>query len=79
MDTRQWLNCFHMWMLWNAFKKKKNAIDEVLVTEGIYTEELKQKCLETYRCHKPDIHLYDGVEGMLGKLRNMGAENRDYY
>lgn len=35
-------------------------------------EELKQKCLEVYRYHRPSVHLYDGVEEMLEKLRNQG-------
>lgn len=55
--------------LWQAFSENKNAIDEVLKKEGIYTEELKQQCLHTYRFHKPNIHFYDGVVDMLQKLR----------
>lgn len=58
--------------LWKAFENKKPAIDEVLADEGIHTEDLKQKCLKTYRYHKPDIHLYDGVLSMLEKLRKEG-------
>lgn len=58
--------------LWEAFECKKTAIDEVLKNECIYTEELKQKCLEVYRYHLPSVHLYDGVEEMLEKLRNQG-------
>lgn len=58
--------------LWKAFENKKSAIDEVLVSEGIYTEKLKQKCLETYRYHQPDIHLYDGVLSMLVELHKEG-------
>lgn len=60
------------WKLWRAFENKKSAIDEVLTNEGIYTEELKQKCLEVYRSHKPNIHLYDGVLPMLLELRQQG-------
>ncbi len=55
--------------LWDAFENKKSAIDEVLISEGIFTEELKKKCLETYRFHQPDIHLYRGVMEMLVALR----------
>ncbi len=58
--------------LWKAFEEKKSAIDELLLTEGIYSDELKQKCLETYRRHIPNIHLYDGVAEMLSDLRNRG-------
>lgn len=55
--------------LWKAFEQKKSAIDEVLVSEGIYTEELKQKCLSVYRFHQPNIHLYKGVKEILCQLR----------
>ncbi|MCC8150496.1 MAG: HAD family hydrolase [Lachnospiraceae bacterium] len=58
--------------LWTAFEKGKSAFDEVLKNEGIYTDELKQKCLQTYRFQKPDIHLYDGVANMLVKMRATG-------
>lgn len=58
--------------LWKAFKEKKPAIDELLLSEGIYSNELKQKCLEVYRYHQPDIHLYDYVAEMLLQLRQQG-------
>ncbi len=58
--------------LWMAFENKKSAIDEVLISEGIYTEELKKQCLETYRYHQPDIHFYAGVVDMLMELRKRG-------
>ncbi len=58
--------------LWEAFERKKSAIDEVLISEGIYTEELKQRCLEIYRYHHPNIHPYDGVIQMLAELREKG-------
>ncbi len=58
--------------LWKAFEEKKSAIDELLQTEGIYSDELKQKCLEVYRHHKPTIYFYDGVSEMLIKLRKQG-------
>ncbi len=54
--------------LWKAFEEKKSAIDEFLLSEGIYSDELKQKCLETYRHHQPEIHLYEGVTEMLTQL-----------
>ena len=58
--------------LWQEFESKKSAIDEVLADEGIYTEDLKQKCLAVYRYHQPDIHLYDGIVQMLIDLRKHG-------
>ncbi len=58
--------------LWEAFAEKKSAIDELLCSEGIYSDELKQKCLESYRHHQPNIHLYNGVAEMLIKLRKQG-------
>lgn len=58
--------------LWSAFGERKSVFDEVLKNEGIYTNELKQMCLRTYRLQQPDIHLYDGVTGMLVQLRIAG-------
>ena len=58
--------------LWTAFEEGKSAFDEVLKNEGIYTDELKQKCLRTYRFQQPDIHLYAGVAEMLVQLRAAG-------
>lgn len=55
--------------LWKAFEEKKSAVDELLLSEDIYSYELKQKCLEVYRYHQPNIHLYDGVAEMLMQLR----------
>lgn len=39
--------------LWRFFLEKKPAIDEVLSMEGIYTEEIRQRCLGVYRLHEP--------------------------
>lgn len=58
--------------LWTAFENKKSAIDDVLVSEGVYTDELKQHCLEIYRYHQPNIHLYDGVLPILLELQELG-------
>jgi len=58
--------------LWQAFLEHKPAIDAVLVQEGITDTVLKEKCLEVYRLHTPDIHLYPGVKQMLEKLRASG-------
>lgn len=55
--------------LWRLFKDGKPAIDVLLEDEGIFTVELKHKCVNTYRKHIPDIHLYDGVSDMLCKLQ----------
>ncbi len=60
--------------LWLAFEQKKSAIDEVLIEEGIYTEELKQQCLSVYRFHQPDIHLYKGTRELLCQLRVDGYQ-----
>ena len=58
--------------LWKAFEEKKAAIDDVLRSENIYSEELKKKCLEAYRFHRPNIHLYAGASEMLTRLRKKG-------
>lgn len=58
--------------LWSFFENKQNAIDELLCEEGIYSSEVKQKCLDEYRFHFPDIHLYDGVYEMITELRKKG-------
>lgn len=58
--------------LWKFFTDGKNAIDELLMTEGIYTDELKTVCVKAYRCQVPDIHLYPGVKDMLIALKRQG-------
>lgn len=58
--------------LWQAFEQKKSAIDEVLTAEGMYTDELKQKCLSVYRFQQPNIHLYDNAKELLGQFRADG-------
>lgn len=55
--------------LWKAFINKEQAIDAVLKRNGIYSEELRDKCLDVYRNQDPDVNLYDGVEEMLVGLR----------
>ena len=35
--------------LWKFFEEKKAAIDELLKTEGVDSEEIKQECVRTYR------------------------------
>lgn len=58
--------------LWEAFEQKKSAIDEVLLSEGVFSEERKQECLSVYRQHQPEIHLYEGVPELLRRLRSEG-------
>lgn len=58
--------------LWAAFQEKKPAIDEVLSSEGLFTEETKQLCLSVYRSHEPDIHFYEGARELLLELRSRG-------
>ena len=55
--------------LWKVFENKGKAIDEILKAEDIYSEENKNKCLDIYRNHKPDLHLYNGVREMLCHLK----------
>ena len=61
MEYFQWETAEEMdKKLWEAFEQKKSAIDAVLEAEGIYSEEIKQKCLSIYRFQQPDIHFYEG-------------------
>lgn len=60
--------------LWDAFLRKKPAIDTVLAEAGIFDEQLKQSCLEAYRNQDPKINLYDGVKQMLEQLRKSGVK-----
>lgn len=58
--------------LWSFFEQGKPAIDELLMQIG-RTEE-KKMVLSVYREHKPNIHLYDGVEDMLVQLKSAGIK-----
>lgn len=58
--------------LWELFESGKPAIDELLKQENIQSDEIKQRCLHTYRHQIPDIHLYDGVVEMLTEFREQG-------
>lgn len=60
--------------LWCAFEEKMPAIDTVLKDAGIYSEELKERCLRIYRNHEPDIHLYAGVPEILKELHKRGVD-----
>ena len=55
--------------LWAAFEKKLPAIDVVLEVEGLATLEDKQKALQLYRGHMPEIALYPGVASLLQQLK----------
>lgn len=60
--------------LWDTFEKGGKAIDEVLMSENIFTVENKDECLNIYRFHKPKIKLYDGVMEMLFRIRKKGIK-----
>lgn len=60
--------------LWKLFEEKKPAIDALLQQEQIDMEERKQICVDAYRYQLPDIHLYEGVAGMLKELRAQGMK-----
>lgn len=55
--------------LWSLFLDGKVAVDELLISEGIFSEQLKAECLKAYRNHTPQISLYVGVKDMLIRLR----------
>lgn len=58
--------------LWSFFEAGKPAIDELLRDLGRESE--KAECLNIYRNHKPNIHLYDGVIELLEELRTKGIK-----
>lgn len=60
--------------LWTAFENGASAIDYVLQSEGVFSEEKKAECLRIYRYHMPDIQLYEGVLEMLCELREKGVQ-----
>jgi len=60
--------------LWSAFENRKPAIDEVLGSEGLYTDELKAACLLAYRLQEPEISLFEGVASLLVRLRTGGIK-----
>ena len=60
--------------LYSAFEDKESAIDYVLESEGLYTEEIKQRCVNAYRFHKPDISLADDKKELLIKLKQSGIK-----
>lgn len=58
--------------LWAFFEDGKHAIDELLNELGRISE--KEKALSIYRFHKPSIHLYPGVAGLIDELRKKGIK-----
>lgn len=59
--------------LYAAFLEKKSAIDEVICAEGL-GEDVKKKCVEAYREHKPDITLSEEVRALLTGLKERGIK-----
>lgn len=60
--------------LWHFFEEGTDAIDNLLKQESIYTDKLKQVCIETYRWHTPCIVLYPGVKEELEYLKKIGRQ-----
>lgn len=58
--------------LYELFKEGKPAIDAYLVEKNCYSDDLRDKCLDLYRNHKPNIALKDEVENLLMDLRKQG-------
>lgn len=58
--------------LWKVFERGGRAIDEVLESVGMATEENRDRALRVYRFHAPQIQLYEGAREMLNRLRQNG-------
>ena len=58
--------------LWKYFEGGKAAIDELLKQIG--QEEKRERCLEVYREHVPQIRLYEGVTELIQELKNQGIK-----
>ena len=72
--------------LWNAYVEQRatgreyadaaaavsGAIDTMLRTQGLYSDEMREKCLRIYEQHRPSIQPYDGVMELLERLRDSG-------
>lgn len=58
--------------LWNFFEAGKPAIDELL--RELEREDEKAECLNIYRSHRPNIHLYPGVADMIQELKDKGIK-----
>lgn len=58
--------------LWGYFENGKAAIDELLNELGCMKK--KEKCLNVYREHIPEITLYNGVASLILELKNKGIK-----
>ena len=58
--------------LWKVFLDGGKAIDQVLLQEGLLTEDNKNKCLNIYRNQVPDIQLDDLIKNLLLELKGKG-------
>lgn len=58
--------------LWSFFEDGKPAIDELFRDLGRESE--KAECLNIYRNHKPEIHLYDGARELIEHLKIRGIK-----
>lgn len=70
--------------LWDAYEKQcmvdRNGRDDavtvaictMLQAQGLYSEEMQQKCLRIYDQHTPSIQSFDGVVELLKGLREKG-------
>jgi len=59
--------------LWSMFcNDEPRPINNLLCRKGILSDSLLTKCVEEYRNHKPDIHLYDGISATIKELRRHG-------
>lgn len=58
--------------LWGYFIEGKVAITELLKDIDRLGED--QTCLNIYRSHKPNIHLYDGVVNLMSELKARGIK-----
>lgn len=73
-------------LLWNAYEEHRTtecdhaaadaavagAIHTMLQAQGLYSEEMEEKCLRIYEQHRPVIQPYDGVVELLEQLRDRG-------
>ena len=57
-----------------AFESGVPIFDTVLSNLGIFTQENKWKCLQTYREHVPTINLYNGVKELIQEIRARGMK-----
>ena len=60
--------------LWYFFEKGFLAIDELLSSEGLYSKEVKEKCMTAYRSQVPHICLYPGLREMIVRLKKAGKK-----